>query len=231
MWGLWDQSFGLNQVKEWSSVICFAAKWLGTKKIEYYSDHHDGHAAMVEQAHRMIDEADAVVHYNGKAFDIKHLNREFLLAGMPPPKSHKDIDLLSVARSRFKFPSNKLDHVSQALGVGSKTKHEGFDLWKSCMADDPKAWKRMKQYNVNDVRITEQVYLKLRPWIKNHPHVGLYTGELHCCPKCGSNNQTRRGIARTTVQQYQQWQCDDCGGYSRSKHSMADTATQTRNAI
>jgi hypothetical protein len=81
VWALFDQNVGLNQLVEVGSVICFAAKWYGEKKIHYHSDHHDGHEAMVAAAWNLIDEADAVIHYNGKAFDIKHLNREFVLAG------------------------------------------------------------------------------------------------------------------------------------------------------
>lgn len=233
VWALWDQNIGLNQLVDVGQVICFAAKWLGEpdSKIVFYSDHHDGHAKMVKAAHRLIDEADAVIHYNGRAFDIKHLNREFLLQGLAPPSPHKDIDLLQVARSRFKFPSNKLDHVSQALGVGEKVKHEGFDLWTKCMAGDAAAWKRMRRYNVGDIKITEAVYLKLRPWIKTHPHVGMFTGDLDSCPKCGSTQLTRRGTVYTTVQAYQQFQCKTCGGYSRSARRTPDTATTTRNAI
>lgn len=229
VWGLWDQNLGLNQVVEWSSVICFAAKWYGKKKIHFHSDHHDGHENMVKAAHAMMDEAHAIVHYNGRAFDIKHLHREFLLAGMNPPSPHKDIDLLTIARSSFKFPSNKLDAVSQALGVGSKVKHEGMELWLKCMAGDSKAWARMKRYNVGDIKITEKVYERLRPWIRTHPHVGLYTGQLSSCPKCGHNELTRRGFARTPTQVYQQWQCKHCGGYSRARTRLPDTGTLTRN--
>ena len=206
-WALWDQNIGINQVQEWSSVACFAAKWYGQKKIHFHSNFHDGHDEMVLAAHRLLDEADAVIHYNGKAFDVKHLNREFLLAELPPPKPHKDIDLLTIIRSTFKFPSNKLDAISQALKVGSKVKHEGMELWLACRRDDPKAWARMKKYNIGDITITEAVYERVRGWIRTHPHVGLYTGDLSACPKCGSNELIRRGFAYTPTQVCQQRQC------------------------
>jgi len=229
MWGMFDQNFGLAQVIEWSTVASFAAKWYGKKKIHFYSDFHDGHDVMVQAAWDMMNKADAIVHYNGKAFDVKHLHREFLLGGYGPPTPHKDIDLLTIVRNQFKFTSNKLDSVSQQLGVGSKVKHDGFSLWVGCMEGDEKAWNKMRTYNKGDVRITEAVYEIVRPWIRQHPHVGLYTGDLDCCPKCGSLERTRRGFAYTPAQVYQRFQCNNCGGYFRSKSRIPDTVTNTRN--
>jgi len=228
VWGLWDQNVGINQVVEWSQVICFAARWYGEKKVHFHSDFHDGHDDMVRAAWNLLDEASAVVHYNGKAFGIKHLNREFLKLGLNPPRPQKDIDLLHIARAKFKFPSNKLDAVSQELGVGSKVKHEGMELWLACMKGDRSAWKRMKEYNVGDITITERVYERFLGWISNHPHPGMYTGELKSCSKCGDKRLVKRGFARTLSQVYQQYQCKNCGGYCRDKKPFPETATLTR---
>jgi len=41
-------------------------------------------------------------------------------AGQGPPSPHRDIDLLKVARQRFRFPMNKLEFVAEALGVEVK---------------------------------------------------------------------------------------------------------------
>ena len=225
VWGLWDQNVAPVQVQEWSSVICFAAKWYGKSKVMFHSDFHDGHDAMIERAWQLLDQCDAVIHYNGKAFDIKHLNREFIKADLGPPSPFKDIDLLTVARSRFKFPSNKLDAVSRELGVGSKVKHEGFELWLACMANDAAAWGRMKKYNVGDIKITEAVYEVFRPWIRNHPNVGLWTGESDACRVCNSVNMHRRGHYRTNTGVYYKYQCQTCKAYSRSKNRLPDVGT------
>mgnify|MGYP001828004289 CR=1 FL=1 len=226
--GLFDNNFGLNQVTEWGGVICFAAKWYGKSKVHFASDFHDGHENMVQAAWDLLDEADAVCHFNGKAFDIKHLNREFLLQGLTPPSPFKDIDLLTAARGNFKFSSNKLQHITEALELGSKVEHEGFDLWKKCMAGDTKAWARMKKYNVGDITITEAVYEQLRPWIKGHPHVGLWTGDSDNCRTCNSSALGRRGHYRTNTGVYYKFQCKDCGTYSRSRNRLSDVGTSTR---
>lgn len=220
VWGLWDQRVGLNQLVESTSVLCFAAKWVGKPKVHFYSDFHHGHEKMVANAHALIDEADAIVHYNGRAFDIKHLQREFLLAGLGPPSPHKDVDLLLVARRKFKFPSNKLAYISVELGLEGKAETGGFELWRDCMAGDPAAWRTMKMYNIQDVHQTEQVYERLRPWIDSHPHYGLFGPRFEDedrCQRCGSPDFVRRGYYLTNVGRYARFRCKSCGGYSRSR--------------
>ena len=83
-----------------------------------------------------------------------------------PTYKQMQIDMLKIARKQFRFPSNKLDYVGKTLGVGAKTEHEGFDLWIKCMNRDGKAWKRMEEYNKQDVILLEKVYHRMLPWIK-----------------------------------------------------------------
>jgi hypothetical protein len=218
VWGLWDQNVGLNQIESVGSVICFAAKWHGSKKVVYYSDHHDGHDVMVKEAWELMSEADALIHYNGKAFDVKHLQREFLLAGLGPAAPHIDIDLLAVARRQFKFPSNKLQHVSDALGLGGKLQHTGFDLWRDCMMGDDKAWAMMKKYNIQDVRLTEKLYDRLLPWIPNHPNEALFMQDPDACPQCGGKGTLiSNGVRANRTMTYRRFFCTSCGAWPRER--------------
>ena len=217
IWGLWNQNVGLNQIEKTGSVISFAAKWHGSKKVMFYSDHHNGHEEMVHAAHELLSAADALIHYNGKAFDVKHLQREFLLAELPPASPHVDIDLLRTVRSQFKFPSNKLTHVSEALGIGKKTPHTGFDLWRDCMMGDDKAWALMKKYNIQDVRLTEELYDRLLPWIPNHPNVGVFDEIPDACPKCGKGPMISNGTRRSKTMVYRRLNCRACGSWARTR--------------
>lgn len=214
-WGLFDQNIGLNQIVETSGVLCFAAKFLGEKRVHFYSVHKHGREAMVQAAHDLLSEADVVMHYNGKRFDIPHLNREFVEAGLTPPEPYKQIDLYLVSRRVFKFQSNRLDHVTQQLGLEGKVQHEGFDLWRRCLAGDETAWKTMERYNRRDVTLLEDLYEILRPWIPNHPNRALYDNRPGTCPKCGGTHLQRRGTERTAVSEYPRFQCQTCGAYFR----------------
>jgi len=163
-WGLFDQNISINQIIKSTEMLCFGARWLGEKKVIFKSVHHDGKKAMLEDLHKIMDEADVLVGWNSAGFDHKHINREFLENGMKPPSPVKDLDLMSITKSNFLFPSNKLDYVAQKLGVGSKVKHSGFSLWIKCMEGDEKSWKEMKAYQIQDVNLLVDLYDILIPW-------------------------------------------------------------------
>lgn len=228
VWGLFDQNISLAQLRESTQVISWAAKIHGNSRVEFRSDFHDGHQAMIERLWEVIDEADVLVTYNGVTFDMKHIKREFLEARLPPPSPVLHVDLLKVVRSNFRFPSNKLDYVSKRLGLPGKVKHEGHALWTACMAGDEKAWSRMRKYNKFDVVLTEQLYDILRPWVQGHPHVGLFTGVSDSCPNCGSTDRQRRGYAYTPAAAFQQYRCSNCGKWHRDTKSIPELRQTTR---
>lgn len=216
VWGLWQQNVSLSQLMESTEVICFGARWVGKRQVIFRSVHHDGKRAMLEELHRLLDEADAVMGWNSKEFDSRHMKRELLEAGFAPPSPYHELDLMVACKRQFRFPSNKLDYVAQRLGVGAKVKHEGHSLWVKCLAGDEDAWKRMKRYQIQDVNLLLDLYDRLRPWIPSHPNVALANQIEGGCPSCGGTNLQKRGVARTRVSVFQRFQCQDCGAWGRS---------------
>lgn len=223
VWGLWQQNVSINQLMESTEVICFGARWHGKKEVIFKSLHHHGKKAMLDELHKLMEEADVLVGWNSAAFDSKHIKREFIENGYLPPSPYKEMDLMRVVKSQFKFPSNKLDYVAQTLGVGAKVQHSGFDLWVKCMADDKKAWAEMKEYQIQDVNLLIDLYEILKPWIKNHPHAALHEGVEGGCSNCASTNLQRRGQARTITATYQRFQCMDCGKWLRGDKTIEKT--------
>lgn len=226
-WGLWNQNISLNQLIESSSVLCWAGKWVGDKSIHFASIMDGSYSQMIKKVHKLIDEADAIITYNGKKFDLPTLNKEFLLQKLPPPSPYKDIDLLQTVRNKFKFASNKLDYIAQELGVGMKVSHEGMPLWIECMSKNPKAWKLMKKYNIQDVKLTEEVYFKLQGWLVtsfNHNMFKQHEGRV--CPACGGTHLQKRGYSVASLRKYQRFQCMDCGKWSQSNESIKELKIQ-----
>ena len=223
VWGLWQQNVSINQLMESSYVMCWSAKWLGDNNIFFSSVHGQSPKRMLKQIHSLLNMADAVIHYNGSKFDIPTLNKEFLLYGMPPPAPYKQIDLLKVARNQFKFPSNKLDYVAQALGLGAKTKHIGHELWIRCMNNDDEAWEMMEEYNINDVQLLEKVYHRMLPWIRGHINYSLYSDDRRVCPNCGSPNLQKRGFHHTLSSRFQRYMCKECGHWSKDNRPLNRT--------
>lgn len=231
-WGLFNQNVGIGQIVQPGRVFGFGAKWLGEKEVYFSSDHHEeSHAHMVEAAWKLLNEADVVVTYNGIGFDIPHMQREFLLAGLLPPKPFKQIDLLRVVRRQFKFASNKLDFVAQQLGIGHKTHHEGFALWVKCMAGDPAAWAKMARYCKQDVKLTEKLYHYLLPWLTAVPHLGQMDGASHSCWACGGTRLKRDGTAFAFVTSYRLYQCQGCGAWVRGSTKLQDATTTRQQKV
>lgn len=176
---------------------------------------------MLKRIHRLLNKADAVCHYNGAKFDMPTLSKEFVKAGLNPPDPYHQIDLLRVCRKRFRFASNKLDHIAKELGLKGKVKHIGHELWIRCMNGDDKAWAMMEKYNKQDVRLLEQVYKRLLPWIQQHPNWGLYTpADRPVCPNCGSTRVIKKGRETTLLMTYQRYRCGKCGTPIRGRRNI-----------
>lgn len=215
-WGLYDQSpVGLNQVIRPGGMISYAARWIDQPKssIVYQDIAHDGLSTMLKGIHGLIEEADALLSWNGQKFDTKKVNTEFALQRMVPPAPTAEIDLMLAVKKRMAFPSNKLEYVANALLGKGKVQHEGFNLWVKCLAGDPKAWARMEKYNKQDVNLLVELYEYLLPWIDTIPNHNLFDA-YDGCPRCGSDHVQRRGYRYTKISKFARYQCMDCGGWS-----------------
>ena len=219
VWGLWKQDISIDKIVNSGYVMCWSAKWLGETDIMFDSVVKHRPKAMCQRIHKLLCQADIVVHYNGTSFDMPTLNKEFVELGMLPPSPYKQVDLLLAVRKAFRFSSNKLDYVSKQLGLGTKLRHPGFQMWVDCMAKDKRAWEVMEKYNRQDVALLETLYHKVLPWITGHPNLSNLT-DTTACTNCGSINFYRNGWAYTQVMKYPRFQCRDCGTYFRGCHSM-----------
>jgi hypothetical protein len=224
-WAMWETN--VLAVIEPVKVICCGWKWLGDKHVTVralpdYGNYIGGvvdDRDLVADVWGVLDEADVVIAHNGDSFDCKVLNARFIANNLTAPSDYKTIDTLKVAKKYFKFASNSLNELGLYLNEGKKAPTGGFETWTKCMAGDPVAWDRMKKYNVQDVDLLERVYLRLRPFIGNHPNlntiapVKLKTSEF-ACSSCQSLNTTKRGFSVTKVGKYQRYSCQSCGSWS-----------------
>lgn len=218
-WGLGKQYHNLGELIQEPRIICFAAKWLDSKKVEFYSEWGDGRADMLGQAHRLFDEADAVVGFNNLSFDDTWVRGELIREGFAPPSPFRSLDLYRESR-QFRFVSHKLMHLTSILTPDRKMETGGFGLWKQALAGDPKAQRKMAAYNKQDVRVTQELYEVMLPWLKRPLNLSLYGASDDACPRCGSENLERRGFAYTALGKFQQYRCNDCGGWSRGKKNL-----------
>lgn len=228
-WGFYEQNV-IEVVKPWY-VLTIAYKWADEKKARvlklsdyplFNTDHQDDRD-LVKDFWDVLDKADIVVGQNSDAFDIKKMNTRFLIHGLPPPSNYKTVDTKKTSKKHFSFINNKLDNLGTELGLGGKMHHEGFDLWKKCMAGDRKAFDRMAKYNIRDVYLTEKVYLAQRPYMSGHPNVNAYT-EKEGCRNCASEKVIFRGFMYTANGKKRRWSCNDCGAWTSDSKTVSTTS-------
>ena len=114
IWQLRTDYVPISQVIEHPRMLCFAAKWLHEKKVRFHSE-REGREEMIEAAWSLLDEADIVVGYNSRSFDIPHLQREMVELGYAPPSPWVDVDLL------IEIPKNRnFRNISKLMGFQRK---------------------------------------------------------------------------------------------------------------
>lgn len=230
-WGTFDQNIANNQIIEDTFILSFAAKWLGEKKI-YYKDQSKNKIVnkdcpkLLQAIWELLDSADIVLGQNSKRFDVKKLNTAFVLAGMQPPSSFKQIDTLSIAKRHFAFTSNKLEYTTDRLCTKYKKlthkKFPGFSLWTECLKGNKAAWAEMKKYNIHDILSTEEYWEKIQAWDNTSPNFSIYNGHYHHTCTCGSTELQKRGFFFSPSGKFQRYRCKSCGKESRDGKNMLD---------
>jgi len=215
--GIRDQHITHKQIKDLDAsgrmVHCVGIKPLGGRaRVLTEWDH--GHEAMIQETHRAVCEADALATFNGVRFDWPKLMGQFLLLGLDPPRPPAQIDIFKTTR-KMGFVSNKLDYIAPLLGLGHKVKHAGLEMWIDVHNGCPKAQKKMARYCAGDVRLTEEVYKRVLPFIDTHPRLGNRHGQV--CAKCGSDNLTSQGWKPTVQYRVQSLKCGACGGWQQGR--------------
>jgi hypothetical protein len=219
-------------IKDWS-ILCWAAKWVFEPKtlhacVTTTESINRKDASIIGQLYQLFDEANIIIAHNARKFDIKKVNARFILNGFSPPSPYKVIDTLTQSRSVFAFSSHRLDELANLFGTSGKIKTD-YDLWIRCAQGDYDALMEMDTYCQSDVRALEEVYVKLRPWMKNHPNLGLFQeGIDFVCRVCGNSEFEERGLYHTPLGMYKSYQCVTCGCHGRDRVNLLDKEVKDR---
>lgn len=228
-WGIWKQNISpqMRVPGNRSYMMSIAMKWLGEPNIHYFESRTEDDKELVKSTLKFLDEADIVIAHNGKSFDIRKINAYAILNGLNPPSPYRQIDTLLEARKNFMFERNNLAHLAEVLGCAPKSEHgefKGFELWKECMKGNEAAWAEMKKYNIQDIVTLEEVYLKMRPYIKGHPNMAtLSNSKEHRCSSCNSTNIHEDGYSISNVSKFRRYKCEDCHSYSRGRTNLLES--------
>lgn len=217
-YGLFDQNIPIQHIIEHPRMIAFSAKWYGKKGVKFFSEYHQSRQEMLDEMHALLDEADVVVGFNSRGFDIKWVNSEFAVEGMKPPSPYKQIDLMVEAKRNFRFISRKLDYLADRLLDDKKLDYNMAKMWakvdnpNTSEADRKREWDAMARYAKKDTALLEPLLEELLPWIRM-PHP--VSSGPDSCHNCGGTHLQKRGTIKTLYSEYDRLSCVDCGKWLR----------------
>jgi len=209
-----------NIIRE-RAIICICYKWEDEKEV--YSlqwDSKQCDKTMLKKFIEVANTSNEMVGHNGDKFDLAWIRTRCLFHHIEMFPTYVTIDTLKIARSKFRFQSNRLNYIAEYLGLGNKIKTE-FNLWKDILLNKDKiAMEKMIKYCKKDVTLLEQVFKALRGHMTAKTHYGVVFGQDRgSCPECGSddlirNNQVVTATGLTRIQ----YKCKTCNHY----HSKTD---------
>lgn len=226
VWRLWKQDIYIDQIISDWFMLTWSAKWLLEDAV--YSERLCKEEVLAENDFRIVEtlwfllnQADIVIAHNGDQFDIPKIKSRFLVHGLPPTTFYQQIDTKKVAKKEFGFSSNKLEALARTFGIEGKSDTD-FKLWSACMRGDESALQYMQKYNIQDIKVLEEIYLIMRPYIKSHPNYNLYIdSEKPVCPHCGHDHLEFVGYYYfTQTGKYKNYRCQSCGALSRDRKTV-----------
>lgn len=214
-WGdnLYEQA--IIDIKEKGGLLGFGYMWAHEEKVRWvglpdnpkYKKGNLDDKWLTQQLYDLISQADYYVAHNGKSFDNRVSNTAFLKHKMPPPHKPVAHDTKQLFKTHFRLPSNKLDEIGAYLEIGRKVPHTGKKLWFDCMEGDPKAWKLMEKYCVQDVLLLKEIWDTIKPWMNNPPNWNLDGDRPKCCPACGYPVFKPESTSTTDTTKRQMYRC------------------------
>lgn len=225
---LWDlEATNLNA--DFGIILCIGYTWLGSGKYNLikitdtpeYKKFIGDDSGVVRAFAKVLSQADEQVTWYGKRFDEPFLRARSIAANLKPnehfpPVNHTD--LWETCRKELKLSSNRLASAQSFLQLPDSKTSVDRRHWNRASFGDKKSIKYILEHCILDIKVLEQAYYKLRPFIRTNRFnrgIGIRFG----CAICGSKNTQARGYRRTLTSLYQRYQCQDCGAWSSAPTS------------
>ena len=218
------ESTSLNAT--FGTILCIGYKWLNKDKVHIPTILDKSSKGMLDDSilvKKFADEfikCDYVVSWYGIRFDLPMINSKLIKYGLGPLPYKPHLDLWDVAKKNFKLHSNRLQAWSEFLGCGQRKSSIEFDHWLRAALGNKKSLECIVDHCYRDVLVLEEVFLKMRPWVKDEPALQLFDPKAEgACPSCGSFHLQSRGYQVSKTRRYKRYQCMDCTKWFRAGKS------------
>jgi uncharacterized protein YprB with RNaseH-like and TPR domain len=209
---------------DFGNMLAFGYKWLGDKethvlslldtngvctscgKVEAVSD-----KKLIKAVYPILASADMLISWYGKQYDIKFLNTRVLDAGLKPLPPTPHVDLYWAAKTHLKLSSNRLANVQDFLNLPTSKTPLTKRVWRQAQAGHVSSIKYIVEHCRRDVLVLEEAYERLKPYVRQHPMLGL----RRSCAVCNGIRLQRRGKLSLRSGHFVRVQCQDCGRWDK----------------
>jgi uncharacterized protein YprB with RNaseH-like and TPR domain len=164
-----------NLSANFGMILCGGFKEIGAKEAVTMYDlratstydkepWHDEELAL--DIKKELTNADILVSYNGRRFDIPFLNSRLVKYGHKPIIGVKHIDLFFVSKFQLKLNNWSLDALAKHLGCKTQKTHMEGEQWTRAMTGDQDAFDYIVTHCIQDVKVLEQVFYKVKGLVK-----------------------------------------------------------------
>lgn len=183
-------------------IITVSWKWLGEDEVHTLKwDKNQSDEKLVREFLKEYNRADLVVGVNQDKFDNRWINARAIKYGLHVNTFVRSSDIQKEAKRLMRLPSYSLKKLCELFNVTRKLSNEGNIMWQKIQEGTPEEqeyyMEKMVEYNIGDIISTEEVYMKMMPYMAHKLHVGVLNGEEKwTCPLCGSKEVE---LDKTTV--------------------------------
>lgn len=121
-----------------------------------------------------LEKYDGWIGWNSKMYDIPFLDDRLLLTDHSPVERRLHADVMYFARQgQARLSSSRLDWVSKVLDVPGRKTELDINVWKRAAAEALGGLRERDNFDLvikhclADIKVTEQVYERLKPRIRN----------------------------------------------------------------
>ena len=204
VWWTGKQYIRHDQIIDEPKIISITFKWLNNDKIHTltWDNTKKCDKKLIKEFLEYYNQADIVIGVNNDNFDNRFVNARALKYNFEINTFLRSLDLQKEAKRIFRLPSYSMSYLGKYLDLKiQKGSHAGISMWQDIQYGTKEksklALKEMIKYNIQDVIVTEELYLRMKKYITNVTHLGVLQGEnKHTCPNCGNNNIS---LYKTTI--------------------------------
>lgn len=144
-----------------------------TGKSEYFEARKtDQEKGLLVKLLKGLEAYDVIVTWSGRGFDTRFLTTRLLKHGLNalPLLAKTHLDLNEVVRSRLRLTFTYLDHVCDFFGIERDKGPMGLEvpqLFVKALEGDEMAMKTIKDHCLDDLKVTREVFLRLKPILEN----------------------------------------------------------------